>query len=187
MLGSVAAMSAAERWLAIPGWEGLYEVSDLGRVRSLDRLVSCCHGSTRMQYGRTLRPYLAEGYPMVELHRSLPVLVRLRVHVHALALFAFVGPRPDGMECLHEFGDRTDSRLQHLSWGTRLENAQDRIRHGTQVAGELHPAAKLTDTIVRSLRARHAAGESSLAMARELGVSRTTAERAANGTTWRHL
>lgn len=104
-----------ERWRKVPGWSD-YSVSDSGQVRS-DR------------YGRILRPTLRPtGY------LQLTLSDRRRTgypFAHTLVLAAFVGPAPEGMECCHGNGDKTDNRLSNLRWDTRLANAADATRHGT--------------------------------------------------------
>jgi hypothetical protein len=52
-------------------------------------------------------------------------------HVHSLVLTAFVGPKPDGMECCHRNGDHEDNTVGNLRWDTKSENMLDRVRHGT--------------------------------------------------------
>lgn len=120
---------ATEQWLALPGYEGRYEVSDLGRVRSLTRAVTNSNGYTQTLAGRILKGgYIGAGYPGV----SLTVDRTQRTHtVHSLVLLAFVGPKPDGMEIRHLSGDKTDNRLINLAYGTRSENMRDSITHGT--------------------------------------------------------
>lgn len=115
-----------EVWRAVPGYvEGSYEVSDLGRVRSLDRITS--HGHRRR--GVILKPIRHErGYPMVNLWHSNVQRMQL---VHRLVLLAFVGPSPDGLEARHGDGDPTNAALTNLSWGTHSENEFDKVDHGT--------------------------------------------------------
>lgn len=116
-----------ERWLAVPGYEGRYEVSDLGNVRSLDRIRS--HG--RRWRGRTLKPYpMPRGYLMVNLWLDNTQRIWL---VHRLVLLVFVGPAPEGMEGLHRDGDNTNNNLSNLRWGTHSENQLDQVAHGTHV------------------------------------------------------
>lgn len=108
-----------ERWVPVRGYEGLYEVSDLGRVRSLPR------PGTR---GVVLRPDVGgPGYPAVRLFRQGK---KTHLNVHSLVAVAFLGPRPAGGECRHLNGDQTDNRLVNLQWGTSAENSQDMMRHG---------------------------------------------------------
>ena len=145
-----------EAWLPAVGWEGLYEVSDLGRVRSLPRKG----GNNRWYGGNVLTPYPNKGYPMVPLCRKGK---RKMCQVHVLVLTAFVGPCPPGMQGCHGDGNRGDPRLSNLRWDTPAGNMRDQYRHGTRVAGDHHPAAKLSDAEVAEIRRRHAAGVSGTA------------------------
>lgn len=114
-----------EEWRAVLGHEGLYEVSDMGHVRSLDREV--WHGTgtkngTRKLIGRPIVSSMAKGYPAV----SIPE----RVCIHTLVCEAWYGPRPDGMVCRHLDGNPTNNTPDNLRWGTPKENSQDTLRHG---------------------------------------------------------
>jgi hypothetical protein len=75
------------------------------------------------------------------------------VTVHSLVLEAFVGPRPDGMQCRH-FPDRnpTNNRVSNLSWGTPLENANDRRVHGTIACGDRHSSRMHPESVARGVR-----------------------------------
>lgn len=121
---------SSEEWRAIPGYEGVYEVSESGRVRSLDRLVECKNGRQRWTKGRELKtgrhPF---GYRKVELNKGG---VSAFPNVHTLVLLAFVGPCPGGMECCHNDGNPENNHVSNLRWGTRSENRRDAVRHGTQ-------------------------------------------------------
>jgi hypothetical protein len=119
--------STDERWLPVPGYEGLYEVSDQGRVRSLDRRVATARGD-RITRGQVLKPSPSRGYQIVPLSKKG---VARRTSVHLIVLAAFVGPRPSGLECCHGNGVRSDNRLENLRWDTRSENQRDAVRHGT--------------------------------------------------------
>lgn len=113
-----------ERWLPIPGYEGSYEVSDRGRVRSLDRIVVRSDGREIRCKGKVLSQGVhPKGYLGVRLCGKTK-------KVHRLVLEAFVGPCPDGMECCHNNGIPGDNKLTNLRWGTRIENAADVRRHG---------------------------------------------------------
>ena len=72
--------------------------------------------------------------------------------VQRLVLLAFVGPCPDGMECCHNNGIKTDNRLSNLRWDTRKANAADREHHGTTARGSKHGWSKLTEDDVREIR-----------------------------------
>lgn len=114
-----------ELWLPVVGYEGSYEVSSHGRVRSLDRVITTKSGHQRRYKGRMLAPALASnGYPVVNLGHSDNRLV------HRLALEAFVGPAPDGYECCHGDGNRTNNHLNNLRWDTSSANSHDIVTHG---------------------------------------------------------
>jgi hypothetical protein len=116
-----------ERWLPVVGWEGLYEVSSHGQVRSLDRWVTMKNGRRRPHRGRVLRPGLYAHYLVVVLSDG----IKITKYVHDLVLRAFVGPPPLGMECLHGPNGQLNNRLGNLSWGTRCQNMMDKQRDGT--------------------------------------------------------
>lgn len=114
-----------ERWLPVAGYEGIYEVSDLGRARSLARRDARGH----VRRGKLLAPRTnARNRLAVALYRDR---VRTDVQIHRLVLEAFVGPRPEGLEGCHWNGDPTDNRLVNLRWDTRKANSADSVRHGT--------------------------------------------------------
>ena len=121
----------SEKWLPAVGYEGLYEVSSIGRVRSLDKLVYCKDGrAPRMHRGRVRKLYThPRGHLIVTLCASDGS--RKIAKVHRLVLEAFVGPNPPGLECCHNNGDPSDNRVENLRWGTHRENMRDKIKHGT--------------------------------------------------------
>lgn len=116
---------AIERWLPVVGYEGYYEVSDRGRVRSLPRLTR----KGNLQDGRILRPSgRKSGYRRVDLWVNGVGRTHL---VHGLMMEAFAGPRPEGMEIRHLDGNPGNNYWPgNLAYGTRSENQQDTVRHG---------------------------------------------------------
>ncbi|MEU2013072.1 NUMOD4 motif-containing HNH endonuclease [Nocardia sp. NPDC019302] len=128
-----------ERWRPVVGWEGLYEVSDQGAVRSLERRVVFSDGRARIQPGRLLGQHRTQsGHLTVRL--SLNKSSELR-KVHRLVLLAFVGPPPPGTECCHNDGDATNNRVENLRWDTRSANTLDKVAHGN------HPNASKTHCV----------------------------------------
>lgn len=120
--------NGAERWRSIPGYEGAYEVSNLGRVRSLDRVVIDSRGRSLRLRGRVMAGTLdAIGRPVANLYAGK---VCTLWRVCTLVMTAFVGPRPEGMECCHNNGNPADNRLGNLRWDTHSANAMDMVRHG---------------------------------------------------------
>lgn len=72
---------------------------------------------------------------------------------------AFHGPCPNGMECCHNNGERTDNRESNLRWDTRSANHLDKRQHGTDRAGELNPSAKVSNADAAEIRRAYWAGE----------------------------
>lgn len=122
----------AETWKPIPNYEGLYEVSNYGRVRACTREIKYKNKRgteiTRFCKGKDLVARKgANGYLYVELWKrndgkTFPV--------HSLVLEAFVGPRPDGYVCCHEDDVKTNNYVGNLRWGTYSDNAADRVKNG---------------------------------------------------------
>lgn len=191
---------SAERWRSVIGFEGKYEVSDRGRVRSVDRIVTTRQrkrdGSVVVHHrqGMILTPALRRGYPFVGLsalasdgfHRSK------MFSVHVLVLKAFVGPRPDGHVGCHFDDNPLDNRLEKLRWGTHSDNHYDSVRNGTKPMGEAHNGSKLTKhTVLRiSLYVEGKIGKgpySTREIARWFSVCPATVTRIRDRTTWRHM
>ena len=119
----------AEQWRAIPGYEGRYEVSDQGRVRSVDRVVVASNGAVRRLPGRMLKAY-KQRYWLVSLAATADHPPR-HPRVHVLVLSAFVGPRPEGQMGRHLDDDVDNNALPNLAWGTNSDNMLDAVRNGT--------------------------------------------------------
>jgi HNH endonuclease/NUMOD4 motif/Helix-turn-helix len=139
-----------EQWRPIPDYEGMYEVSDHGRVRSLDRMVYAGNGRDRFARGRMLKLIEGGHYLFVMLRDGSGKATPRRVH--RLVLEAFVGPRPAGMECRHLDGVRRNCHLDNLACGTRAENDQDRGVHGSWAVGERHGMVRLDAQTVQVIR-----------------------------------
>lgn len=128
-------MSSRKLWKPVVGFEGAYEVSDHGDVRSIDRTwTQVSRFGTLHEHtckGRILRAGIgSNGYLTVTLGRGNSRTV------HSLVAAAFIGPRPDGCEVLHCDGTRTNNHVSNLRYGTRTENILDAVRSGTWVTAE---------------------------------------------------
>ena len=117
-----------EQWRDIPGHPG-HQVSNHGRVRSLDRTITRSDGQARRLKGRAMRATLNQhGYPFVDLRNQGKRRVR---KVHSLVAEAFIGPRPDSMDVCHNDGNPANNHVDNLRYGTHSENMLDKVRHGT--------------------------------------------------------
>lgn len=177
-----------EIWKPVVGWAGLYEVSNMGRVKSLERTVFVPHhsfvGPATKTYKERLRRCGGRGYSLISLQCG-PRLENINLHI--LVLTAFVrAPRP-GEVCRHLDGDKRNNTLANLRWGTVAENMADAVRHGTKGKGELAGNAKLTDSQVREIRALAIRGVTSAEIARRYGVARVTISAIRTGRNWSHV
>ena len=118
-----------ERWLPVVGYEGLYEVSDHGRVRSLDRTVSSPSRSSYEKRGRILRPQTThDGYYAVHLCQNGK---ERRHRINILVLEAFVAPKPfSSAEGNHKDGVKTNNTPANLEWCTPRENRLHALKTG---------------------------------------------------------
>lgn len=177
-------LAPAEEWRSIDGFPS-YEVSNLGRVRSLVfRNRICCRPRKEPLVLRAAKT--STGYPGVGLCRDGR---RHTKHVHALVAAAFLGARPTGMQVAHQDGSRDNNCVGNLAYTTPLENTRQKHQHGTVAVGERNGGGvKLTAERVREMRQRHAAGGTSYAqLGREYGVAQCTAARVVQGQNWKHV
>jgi hypothetical protein len=122
-----------EHWLPVVGWEGLYEVSDWGRVRSVPHVMTRSNGYPFTVRSTVLRPNRKQNHSdhqMVHLSRDAAGS-RVAMLVHRAVLEAFVGPCPTGQECCHNDGNAANNRLENLRWDTHKANGEDAMRHRT--------------------------------------------------------
>jgi len=160
-----------EVWKDIPGYEGQYQASNLGRVRSVTRRITQLSrwGThfTRTIPGRILRPgkYCKSNHLSVVLGHGAN-----GSPVHQLIMLTFKGPPPTGMEVRHLNGDPTDNRIDNLTYGTRTENILDVYRQGKAWR-------KLTVQQVLEIKEALKRGEPGTAIAKKYGVSQTTISR----------
>ena len=167
----------------IPGYEGLYTVSEKGEVRSLERqCVSAGNGSLgfRTVPSKILKPALKAGYPFVVLSKDG---VKEQYLVHRLILLTFVGPA-EGRVARHLDGNPRNCHLDNLAYGSQTDNYADAVRHGTLGRGERSPRAILTEKQVLEIRAAKK-GIGKLAPA--YGVSIATIEAIRSRRTWSHI
>lgn len=164
-------MSTEEQWRPAPEFEGYYEVSDLGNVRSIPR-YKCA--------GRVLkpRPLPKTGYMQLSLSVNG---VRTMKYVHSLVAAAFIGPCPPGEEVRHGDGNPANNAAGNLSYSTHLVNLGDRVEHGTLAVGERQGGAILANAEATLIRQRWAAGERITDLAVIFGANKPTISRIISG------
>lgn len=174
-----------EIWRDLPGYEGHYQVSSYGRVKSLARVIQRSDGMLRTIKERVLSPFVdATGRLVVGLHLKAQRKVRF---AHSLTMLAFVGPPGPGQEICHNDGDPANNCLGNLRYDTHKANGQDMSRHGRSTRGERAHGAKLTAEKVVRIRQRRADGASTHQIGREFGLSQAQASRVCSGACWAHV
>ena len=169
-----------EIWKAVIDFEGKYEVSSLGRVRSLQYRNRHCWKV--LMEPRILKPQKhTAGYARVDLCKDGIIV---HCFIHRLVLAAFHGPCPDGHIGCHLNGDDTNNHADNLKWGTPSENEAHKRLHGTQATCEKHPHAKLTNiqalTIYRSQLPTRV-------LAEQYGLSQRTVQSIRRGSYWKEV
>lgn len=142
-----------EEWRGVPEWESLYQVSNHGRVRSLDRMGKYKNTEfNRIFRGRLLKPNIVQGYAQVTLTLDgNPYYYK----VHRLVLLAFVGERPayPRHACNHIDGNKLNNRLDNLEWVTYQANMDHAVETGLlDIKGEKNPSSVLTNAQVDEIR-----------------------------------
>jgi hypothetical protein len=106
-----------EIWKPMPGWEGLYEVSNMGRMRSLPRELEKRRTEGKVLSGRKTEQGFVLFQMKVQDRRQM-------MTAHRAVLLAFRGKPKYGQIGVHLSGDRGDNRLENLKWGYALEKAR---------------------------------------------------------------
>lgn len=158
-----------EEWRNIPGFEDFYSISNLGRVKSLARVVKRDRSNGLYQCKeRILKPSFADGYPNVTLSREGSTR---SFKVHVLVMLTFVGPRPAGMDIAHGDGNSRNPRLDNLRYATRAENIQDAVKHGTWINGEKNGQSKISDIERSEIKRLVTSGMKQKEVATKFGIS----------------
>ncbi len=181
-----------ERWRPVVGYEGLYEVSDHGRVKSLSRII--CQQKTwgtheRLMPERILKVSYSlggrSGYQQVSLHGGI---VRRCARVHRLVAEAFISPSPfEGASVLHSDDNTDNCHYKNLRWGTTADNMADKVKRSRQQRGsDVHCSVLDAATAFEVYRLRHA-GEAVKRLMERFNISDGTVRDIQHGRTWRHV
>ncbi len=175
---------AAETWKAIPGFEGKYEVSDFGRVKSLDRIVTrvCRWGVKDFRWkGRIMTPTDHKGWLVVKLGACKKMW-----GVHQLVAMAFIGPCPAGLVVDHVDTNKHNNVPSNLEYVTDVENTKRQYKTGLlDNRGETNGKAVLNDELVRRIR-EYPKSIPAKKVAAELGLKPHNVSQVRNGR-WAHV
>lgn len=141
----------SEEWRDVPGYEGVLQVSSLGRVRTVDREVKYVDGRIAKIRGRILSDFRGgPGYRQVNAGRRYGG----RTSVHILVAKAFKGPKPDWAECVnHIDGNKENNVPDNIEWSTYAANNRHARESGLlNQHGENCNLTKYSDHIVKAIR-----------------------------------
>jgi len=166
-------------WKDVVGYEGIYQVSDTGSIKRIK-------GGQGAQPNTILSQMPDNGnYLMVCLYRNGK---RTRKRVHTIVAETFVGPRPSNKhEVLHLDGCKTNNNSRNLAWGTRSDNMQDAIRHGTATTGSKNAQAKFSVEQVKNILLAIVDGETVTSISKRLGVSHSIISEIKSGKTYKEV
>lgn len=177
-----------ECWRSILGFEGFYEVSDLGRVRSLSRSRRGRGNKPVMHVGKILKPVRVgrpgDRYQRVSLSKDG---VTTQSGVHCLVALAFIGPRPDGLEVCHFDGNEDNNGLTNLRYDTSMANSEDRLRHGTSGKGSKNSQSKLLEEQVVKILEMKSSGLLQREVAEKFNVCRSAISLIWSRKHWGHI
>ena len=172
-----------ERWKPVLGYEGTYEVSDHGRLRSKDRVVTFADGRKRRYRGQQRTTFICkQGY----IRATLKIKNQPRTFtIHSLVAGAFLGPCPEGLEVCHNDGNPKNNHLNNLRYDTHVANHADRKKHGTSNRGTANGGGgKLTEQDVRNIRLDT---RSNYKTAIAFGVSASMVSKIRRRVAWAHV
>ncbi len=179
---------AKEKWKAIKGFENSYQISSLGRVKSLPRVITFKTGTKIFLKGKFLSPSFPKGkYPHVVLHKGDKPFYKT---VHRLVATAFV-PNPKNYPfVLHKDNNKHNFKWSNLKWGTALHNMRDARKDKIipSLKGEQHPQAKLKRLQVLQIRSLHKTSKYTyVQLAKKFKVDRTLVGLIVRKQLWTHL
>jgi len=175
-----------EIWVDIVGYEGLYQISNNGRVKSLERIVVGKDGVSYPVKEKIKTPSIGKRrYPYVDLYIGNQ---KKKKYIHRLKAIAFIANPENKSDVNHKYGDKTDFGDDSIEWNTRSENIRHAFANGLNVArkNEAHPRAKITMEIARQIRNEYLSEKTSMdKLAVKYKISNHTVYSILHNKTWK--
>lgn len=177
----------SEKWRDVIGYEGVYSVSNLGRIRRdappLTGLKRHCAP------GKMLKPCGEAGRPYLIVALSLPGESQRSHNVHRLVSDAFLGPKHPDHETNHKDTNKWNNRLSNLEYLSKSDHTKHQVEHGQRSRGEHHYAAKLTEIDVRRIRRLWASGMKPTAISAQYKgrITPDNVSRLVRRESWKHV
>ena len=180
-----------EQWATIDGFNGFYQISNFGRIRSIDRTIFN-HGCNAYQNvsGRFIKTRInKDGYEYTVLYNSAPDnKVRKTFKIHRLVALYFCEGYKPGLHVNHIDGNRGNNIYSNLEWCTPTHNARHKYLLGyTTPSGENSSNAKLKDEYIPIISRLYMFGVPQTTIANAFGVSQVTISRVINNETYKDL
>lgn len=177
-------MALEEIWRDVSNYEGLYQISNFGKVRTLTRKIKCCSGKYRIILSQIKKPRKdKDGYMMVDLSKNCSPRT---FKIHRLVLEAFKGK--SNLQCNHKNGIKNDNRLCNLEYVTAKQNIVHAIKNGLRLPnlGEKNGMSRLKEKDVIFIK-KNKNKYKQKKLAEIFGVDPSTISVILNNKTWRFL
>jgi hypothetical protein len=168
---------------SVVGFEGKYEISSCGTVRSIARMAEC---GTRYVQERIISLSLVRGYLRAHLSKAGKTPL---ISVHRLVALTWLGTPPESApQVNHKNGNKTDNRVENLEWVSCKENITHACNIGLRSSkGEANPKAKLNGKSIAEIRSLAQQGQSTREIASNFGVGVICIQRVVSGRTWARM
>lgn len=176
-----------EEWKGVKGYEGIYEVSTYGQIKSLDRMIFNKNKKYQKANGTLLKfKKTKEGYYSCVLYNNERKKAYLLVH--RVVAQNFISKTEEQIQVNHKNGVKTDNRVENLEWVTRKENIDHSIENGLTKIGSDSTSSKLKDNQVLEIRELFSSQKYSYSeLGRMFNVDGAGIGRIIRGETWKHL
>lgn len=186
--------SMEEIWKDIPNYEGLYQASNLGRVRSLDRTYKkwredfkrfcICKVKGRILKLCVAKNHCAHNYQKVSLVKNTISTVTL---VHKIITETFLGKRPNNLEVRHLDGNGMNNIISNLEYSDHKTNMNDRRKHGTIYFGENHFRSIFKNKYIINIRRLYNEGKNMTEISKLYNCNKTTIRFIVRRFSWRNI
>jgi hypothetical protein len=175
-----------EIWKDVVGFKGIYKVSSLGRLKSLERIVVRKNDVRLRINEKIILGSDHHGYLYTTLRKKD---CRVQKFIHVIVAEAFIGVKPEGKEVCHFDGNRKNNCVNNLRYGTRSDNVRDAIAHATHYTpfrkkGSERSQAKINEEIAKLIKN---SADSSYVLAKRFNVSRSLISNIKRNRAWTHV
>lgn len=176
-----------ETWKTVKGFGNHYEASNLGRVKSKDRVINKKNPLQNrhlkhLYKGKILKQSTnKEGYKFIKIGVDKK---KYSLQVGSVVLRAFKGLPQEDQMCCHNDGNPANNNIENLRWGNAKENAADKKLHGTNLEGCKHPMSKLKEEEVLDI---FNSKESGSYLSKKYNTSYSNISRIRKGNIWKNI